>query len=113
MNATPRTLNTDNFADTLANSATHVLVDFWAPWCGPCRIVGPVVEAIAAQYGDRLTVGKVNIDENGELASQFAVSAIPTLLIFHNGDIVDRLVGAVSEATLSERIDALLTARAI
>lgn len=82
-----------------------VLVDFWAVWCGPCRMMSPVVDKLAAEYADKLTVGKVNVDEVTELAEKYMVSSIPTLMLFKNGEMVDRTVGACSPAALKAWVD--------
>lgn len=81
-----------------------VIVDFWAPWCGPCRIVGPVLEEIASEEADKVKVVKVNVDENQQYASQFSVFNLPTMIVFKNGQPVDRIVGAMPKAQLLERL---------
>ena len=86
------------------------MVDFWAPWCGPCRMVAPVVEEIAAQYLERLKVVKVNTDENPQIASQYGIRSIPTLMIFKDGQKVDMVVGAVPKTTLSNTLEKYLEA---
>lgn len=108
MNANTIKLTNDNFAQEVLNSPIPVVVDFWAAWCGPCRVVGPIVEALATEFVDRAKVGKLNIDEETEIASQYAISAIPTLLFFQNGQIVDTVVGIASERELSAKLAALL-----
>ena len=87
-----------------------VLVDLWAPWCGPCRMVAPILERIAAQYAGRVKVVKVNVDDNPRTAARFDAKSIPTLVILRDGATVTRLVGAQPEPVLRQRIDALLTA---
>lgn len=79
--------------ETTVNSSTPTLIDFWAPWCGPCRALGPTIDKLATDLGDRAQVGKVNIDENPDLATQFGVSSIPTVLLFKDGKVTDQFVG--------------------
>lgn len=82
-----------NFKNEVINSKEPVLVDFWAPWCGPCRMVAPVIEEIAKEYGDKIQVGKVNVDESPELAAEYAVMSIPSIILFVEGAPVSKLVG--------------------
>ncbi len=86
-------LTKNNFKDEVLNSDIPVLVDFWATWCGPCRMVAPIVEEIADEYDGRIKVGKVNVDEEPELSMQFRVASIPTLMVFKNGKLVNTAVG--------------------
>lgn len=96
-----------NFADEVERDGL-VLVYFWATWCGPCRIVAPIVDDIAAEYSDRIVVGKVDVDANQELATRFGIRSIPTLMLFRDGEPVETVVGAVPRAVLAEKIDAVL-----
>lgn len=97
-------LNAATF-DEVIKGDKPVLVDFWAVWCGPCRMMSPVVDKLAAEYADKLFVGKVNVDEVSELAERYMVSSIPTLMLFKNGKMVDRTVGACSPAALKAWVD--------
>ena len=86
-------LTAENFNEEVLESDLPVLVDFWATWCGPCRMIAPIVEEIAAEYDGKVTVGKINVDEEPELASAFEIDSIPTLMVFKNGEIAGTLVG--------------------
>ena len=94
-------INQSNFNEEVLNSNKPVLVDFWAPWCGPCRMVVPIVEEIAEERPD-IKVGKVNVDEQPELAKQFRVMSIPTLVVFKDGKVVNQAVGALSKEEIEE-----------
>ena len=93
-----------NFAQEVLSSHTPVLVDFWAPWCGPCRAIAPVVEDLARDFAGKMKVGKVDVDQNSDTASQFGVRNIPTLLVFKNGKVIDQFVGALPKAKLMEKL---------
>ena len=97
-----------NFEEVVLKSDKPVLVDFWAAWCGPCRMVGPVIEEISDEYSEKAVVGKVDIDSNQEYAAKYGVRNIPTVLVFHNGEIVARQVGVAPKNTYTEAIDNLL-----
>ena len=103
-------LNDSNFASTVKNSEIPMMVDFWAPWCGPCRLIAPIVEELAGDYQGKLQVGKVNIDENPGVASQYNIRAIPTLLFFKGGEMVDIIRAAVPKKQLQEKIEKVLNA---
>ena len=94
-----------SFKQEVLESESPVLVDFWAPWCGPCRMVAPVVEEISDQYDGKLKVVKVNTDENPNVASQYGIRSIPTLMIFKGGQRVDMVVGAVPKTTLANTVE--------
>lgn len=89
-------------------SSTLVLVDFWAVWCGPCRMVAPIVDEISKEYGEKLKVLKLNTDENPDVAGKYRIMGIPTLMFFKDGKTVDQIVGAVPKAQLKSKVDALL-----
>jgi thioredoxin 1 len=101
-------LTKDNFDAQVLKSATPVLVDFWAPWCGPCKMIGPVLDDLSNEYAGKIIIGKINIDEQSELASQFRVSSIPTLLFFRGGQVINQMVGAKSRADLKKAMDAAI-----
>lgn len=102
------TLTAENWAAEVEGSNTPVLVDFWAVWCGPCRMIAPIVDELAGEYAGKLKVGKLNVDENNALAAQFGVMSIPTLLIFKNGQPVERIVGFQPKKDLAAKIDAVI-----
>ena len=93
-----------NFDENVANNAKPVLLDFWAPWCGPCRMMEPVLEEVAAEWGDKIAIGKVNVDENPGTATKFDILSIPTLLVFSGGQVVKKLVGAMPKKRLAEEL---------
>ena len=97
---------TDATFDSFINSEKPVLVDFWAEWCGPCKMIGPVVEELAADYEGRASVGKLNVDENPNVTAKYGVRSIPTLLVFKKGQIVDKQIGAVPKSVLSSKLEA-------
>jgi len=97
-----------NFEETVLNSSKPVLVDFWAAWCGPCRMVGPIIDEISTEYADKAVVGKVDVDANQEFAAKYGVRNIPTVLVFQNGEVVGRQVGVAPKTSYTDAIDALL-----
>jgi thioredoxin 1 len=97
-----------NFAEVVMGSDKPVVVDFWAAWCGPCRMVGPLIEEMHGEYDGRAVVGKVDVDQNPGVSAQFVVRSIPTILFIKNGEVVDKVVGAVPKATLTQKLDAIL-----
>lgn len=97
---------TDSNFDEVINSEKPVLVDFWAEWCGPCKMIGPVVEELAGDYEGKAVVAKINVDENPQITARFGVRNIPTLLVFKNGQVVDKQVGAVPKSVLSQKLQA-------
>lgn len=102
------TLTKENFDAEVVKSDIPVLVDFWASWCGPCRMVSPILDEIEQEYGNKIKMGKVNVDDQGELASEFAIVSIPTILIMKNGKVVEKLVGARSKDDFCEVIDGVI-----
>ncbi len=97
-----------NFEEKVVKSDKLVLVDFWAEWCAPCRMIAPTVEALANEYIDKAVVGKVNVDENSQVATKYSIRSIPTILFFKNGEIVKQVVGVRNKAELQEVIDSSL-----
>ncbi len=97
-----------NFDSEVVKSGVPVLVDFWAEWCGPCRLMGPILDELAPAYAGKLKIGKLNVDENQNSPSQFGVMNIPTMIVFRGGKEVERIVGALSKSDLQKKIDRVL-----
>lgn len=104
----PITVDEGSFETEVLNAEKPVLVDFWAPWCGPCRLVSPVVESLGEKHGDKIAVAKVNTDENQQLAMRYSIFSIPTLIVFHNGREAARLVGYMPQEVMEERLSQFL-----
>ena len=98
-------LTDDNFESEVIKSELPVLVDFWAPWCGPCQQLTPIIEQLANEYKDKIKVGKLNVDENQKTSIQFSIQSIPTVLLVKNGEAAERIVGAVPKEALKKAID--------
>lgn len=103
----PVELTDSNFQNEVLNSEIPVLVDFWAEWCGPCRIIAPVVEELSNEYEGKVKIGKLDVDDNQQTAIQYGVRSIPTLLLFKDGQLKDTIIGAVPKAQIVQRIQAL------
>jgi thioredoxin 1 len=99
----PLNLDDSNFAQTI-NKYPLLLVDFWAPWCGPCRMMSPIIDQVGKEYIGKLVVGKVNVDENPNISGQFGISSIPTLILFKRGQVVNNIIGSVSKSRIDEMV---------
>lgn len=99
---------TDSNFEELANAGKPMVVDFWAEWCGPCRMVGPIIDELAAEYDGKVTIGKMDVDNNDEVVGKFGIRNIPTVLFLKDGKVVDKVVGAVPKETFVSKIEALL-----
>ena len=105
MNENVHELTGENWDSEVLNSSEPVLVDFWATWCPPCRVIAPVIDALANDYKGRVKVGKLDVDSHGDVAGRYGIRSIPTLLVFRNGEVVDQRVGAVPQAELTRLLD--------
>ena len=101
------TITTENL-ETLKNGDLPLVVDFWATWCGPCCMIGPIIAELAKEYDGRIVVGKCDVEENDDIAMEFGIRNIPTILFFKNGEVVDKMVGAAAKAKIQEKFEALL-----
>ncbi len=99
----------NNFQETAMKEGSVAVIDFWAEWCGPCRMITPIIEEMASEYEGKATVGKVNVDENPEVSMKFGIRSIPTVLFLKDGEVVDKQVGATSAAVLKGKLDAILS----
>ncbi len=104
------TVSDATFESEVLKSDKPVLVDFWAPWCGPCRMIAPIIEELANDYDGKAVIAKVNVDDNPKISMQFGIRSIPTLLIFKNGQVVDQIVGAVPRGVIESKLKSQLTA---
>ncbi len=101
----PVDVTDSTFDDEVINADTPVLVDFWAAWCGPCRVVGPILEEIASEKDGKLKIAKVNIDENNQMAAQLGISSIPTMILYKNGQPVEKIIGAYPKPRILEKVE--------
>jgi thioredoxin 1 len=108
MAAKPVEITDRTFQSEVLESETPVVLDFWAPWCAPCRAIAPIVEELAPRYEGRVTFGKVNVDENQQIAANYAIRSIPTLLFFRDGEVVNQVVGVLSKPALVLKVDEML-----
>ncbi len=97
-----------NFQQLVVDSGKPAMIDFWAEWCGPCRMIAPIVQELAEEYGENIVIGKVDVDNNPQITARFGIRSIPTLLYFKNGEVVDKQLGAVPRSTIEEKLRSLL-----
>jgi thioredoxin 1 len=101
-------INESNFEELVLGTDKPVVLDFWAVWCGPCRMIAPIIEEMHNEYGDKAVIGKVDVDNNNSISMKYGIRNIPTVLFVKNGEVVDKVVGAVPKSTLTAKLDALL-----
>ena len=101
-------ITNDNFKEKVLDTKGVALIDFWAEWCGPCRLIGPVVEELSKEYDGKATIGKLNVDDNSDVAAQYGIMSIPTLLFFKDGQLIDKHVGVASKGDLKKKLDAAI-----
>ena len=106
--AKPIELTDSNFENEVIQSDKPVLVDFWAEWCGPCKMIAPAIEELAEAYEGKVKIGKLDVDSNLQVSTKYNIRSIPSLLIFHNGEIADTIIGTVPKSEISKRLDAVL-----
>jgi len=103
----PIEITDDNFESEVMKSDLPVLIDFWAAWCGPCRMIAPIVEELAGEYNGKVKIGKLDVDNNQQTAIKYGVRSIPTLLVFKNGEVKDTIIGSVPKSQISQKLDAV------
>ena len=108
MNMALVTITDDNFEEEVIKSDKPVLIDFWATWCGPCRMIAPIVEEMAKEYDGKVKIGKLDVDSNQQSSIKYGVRSIPTLLLFNNGEIKETIIGAVPKAQIVQKVEALI-----